>query len=210
MAYDLSPYLDPRHTGLLVFECQEGVIGARSHLPTLAAAVRAGDVVAKIASLLDAARTARAGVFYCTVHKRPDGLGDPINTPLAIRMRAQHPASAGGLDLGDVVAALAPREGDVVVRREHGLTGFYESGLDAFLRNTGVRNVVITGVSVNIGVLGTAIEAVNRGYTVVVPADCVAGDPPEFAEQAMRYAVRNVAFLSSCAEIEAIWAASAA
>jgi nicotinamidase-related amidase len=58
---------------------------------------------------------------------------------------------------------------------------------------------------VNIGVLGTAIEAVNRGYTVVVPTDCVAGDPPEYAEQALRYSVRNIAFLSTRTEIETIW-----
>jgi nicotinamidase-related amidase len=58
---------------------------------------------------------------------------------------------------------------------------------------------------VNVGVLGTTIEAVNRGYTVVVPTDCVAGDPPEYAEQALRYSVRNLAFLSTCAEIEAAW-----
>ena len=67
------------------------------------------------------------------------------------------------------------------------------------------RTVVVTGVSVNVGILGTALEAVNRGYTVVVPTDCVAGDPPEYAEQALRYSVRNVAFLSTREEIEAAW-----
>ncbi len=207
MAYDLSPHLDPSRTGVLVFECQEGVIGAQSYLPTLAAAARAGDMVRNIASLLDAARAASAGVFYCKVRKRPDGVGDPFNTPLALRMREENPAATVGLDLGDIVRDLKPQENDVVVCREHGLTGFYESGLDAFLRNTGVRTVVITGVSVNVGVLGTAIEAVNRGYTVVVPTDCVAGDPPEYAEQALRYAVRNVALLSTSAEICRAWSA---
>jgi nicotinamidase-related amidase len=122
-----------------------------------------------------------------------------------MRLRAKETGSADAPDLGDVVEALAPTESDVVVARQHGMTGFFESGLDAYLRNTGVRTLVVTGVSVNIGVLGTAIEAVNRGYTVVVPTDCVAGDPPEYAEQALRYSVRNIAFLSTRAEIETIW-----
>jgi nicotinamidase-related amidase len=206
MAYDITSHLDPLHTAVLVFECQEGVIGAESHLPTLAAAARAAELVPNIASLLAAARAAGAGVFYCVVRKRPDGVGNPFNTPMEMRIRAQSPEAAGTPDMGDVVEALAPGQGDVVVCREHGLTGFYESGLDAFLRNTGARTLVITGVSVNIGVLGTAIEAVNRGYRVVVPSDCVAGDPPEYAAQAMRYALRNIAFLSTRAEIEAAWA----
>lgn len=52
--------------------------------------------------------------------------------------------------------------------------------------------------------MGTAFEAVNRGYTVVVPTDCVAADPPEYKE-ALRYSVRNVAFPSTAAEIARIW-----
>jgi nicotinamidase-related amidase len=208
MAYDLRPLLNPDHSALLVFECQEGVIGVQSHLPTLAAAARASDIVENIASLLEAARAAGAGRFYCKVRKRPDGVGNPFNTPLEMRMRAQS-SQSGGPDMGDIVSELAPQDGDVVVCREHGLTGFYESGLDSFLRNTGTRTVVITGVSVNIGVLGTAIEAVNRGYGVVIPTDCVAGDPPEYAEEAVRYSLRNIAFLSTRAAIEALWGVGA-
>ena len=132
-------------------------------------------------------------------------MGNPFNTPLEIRLREKSGGGTGAVDVGDIVAGLAPQDGDVVVCREHGMTGFYESGLDAYLRNTGVDTVILTGVSVNIGVMGTAIEAVNRGYTVVVPTDCVAGDPPEYAEAALRYSVRNIAFLSTREEIESTW-----
>ncbi len=206
MAYDVRERLDPKSTALIVFECQEGVIGEKSHLPGLAAAARDGEMVAHIATLLDSARSCGVGVFYCTVNKRPDGIGNPFNTPIEMRLRSQNPDPDAAPDMGEVVAALAPQEGDVVVSRQHGLTGFYESGLDTFLRNTGVRSVVLTGVSVNIGILGTAIEAVNRGYTAIVPTDCVAGDPPEYAEQALRYAVRNVALLTGHSEVAAAWA----
>lgn len=205
MAYDLTPQLDPRRTAVLVFECQEGVIGETSHLPGLVAAAREGQLVDHIAALLDAARAAGAGVFYCKVAKRSDGVGNPFNTPIENRLREKSGSGSGAPDVGDIVEALAPQSGDVVVTREHGMTGFYESGLDSYLRNTDTRTIVLTGVSVNIGILGTAIEAVNRGYTVVVPTDCVAGDPPDYAEMALRYAVRNIAFLSTREAIEAIW-----
>lgn len=202
MGFNLSPYLLASSCSVLVFECQEGVVGAESLLPTLAQSVRDGGVLGSIAELLNSARGAGANVLYCNAEKRLDGIGNPFNTPLEMRMRAQ----GGGVpEIGDVVAEVAPQDGDVVIRREHGMTGFYESGLDAYLRNLGTKTVVITGVSVNIGVLGTAIEAVNRGYTVVVPTDCMAGDPPEYAEAALRYSVRNIAFLSTRAEIEAAW-----
>jgi nicotinamidase-related amidase len=209
MAYDLAREIDPNSTAVLIFECQEGVVGKASQLPGLAAAVETGRVIENIARLLDSARVCGARVFYCTVGKRRDGIGNPFNTPIEKRLRTQslerNPGDVGGPDIGEIVESLAPREGEVEVRREHGLTGFYESGLDAFLRNTGVRSIVLTGVSVNIGILGTAIEAVNRGYTVVVPRDCVAGDPPEYAEQALRYSLRNIAFLTTSTEIAAVW-----
>ena len=206
MGFELSRYLRPEDCSVLVFECQEGVVGAGSFLPGLAAAVRDGGMLESIAGLLDSARSAGARVIYCTAEKRLDGVGNPFNTPIEMRLRAQ-----GGSvpDMGDVVAEVAPRDGEVVVRREHGMTGFYESGLDAYLRNSGTQTLILTGVSVNIGVLGTAIEAVNRGYTVVVPTDCVAGDPPEYAEAALRYSVRNLAFLSTRDEIEGAWRANA-
>ena len=86
-----------------------------------------------------------------------------------------------------------------------GLPAFYESGLDATLRNCGVKTIVLAGVSLNLGVIGTTIEAVNRGYTVVVAKDCVAADPAEFAEPLLRFSLRNIAYLSSAEEISEIW-----
>jgi nicotinamidase-related amidase len=59
------------------------------------------------------------------------------------------------------------------------VTAFYGTPLDQLLRNCGVRTVVLTGVSTNLGIPGSAIEAVNRGYSVVIPEDCTAGVWPE-------------------------------
>ena len=75
------------------------------------------------------------------------------------------------------MAALAPRDGECVVTRFHGLTPFHGTELDQLLRNLGVRTVVATGVSVNIGILGLTIEAVNAGYQVVIPREAVTGTP---------------------------------
>ncbi len=57
----------------------------------------------------------------------------------------------------------------------------------------------------NIAVLGTAIEAMNLGYKVVVPPDCIAGDPYEYAEHVVRYTMRNIAFVVPSTTITAAW-----
>lgn len=203
MAVDLAPLLDPPRCAVVVFECQEGVVGADSLLPTLAAAVRERALLDNIAHLLTAARAAGARVHYCTVNKRADGVGNAFNTPMERRLKGH----GGPPPIGDVVAELAPEPGDVVIERDQGMTGFHANGLDDYLRNSGVETIVLTGVSVNIGIIGTAIEAVNRGYRVIVPTDCVVGDPPEYGDDALRYTVRNLADLSTSAEIVAHWSA---
>jgi len=163
MPFDPTPLLDPRACAVVVFECQEGVIGEASALPGLAWAVRETDVVGHVATLAEGARRAGVPVVYATLRQRPGDAAPPGTTPLEHRLqREAGGGDAEALDMGPVVSGLAPAPGDVVVERHRGLTGFHGSGLDAALRETGARTIVLAGVSLNIGIPGTAIEAVNR------------------------------------------------
>jgi nicotinamidase-related amidase len=183
-------------------ECQENLLGARSVLPGLARAAEENGLISNLASLYTAARKVGTRIYYCTDERRPDGFGFARNTMVALRMTGDSDGSGGQ---GPIMAEIAPHPEDVVFPREQGLTGFYATGLDPYLRNTGVTTVIVTGVSLNIAVLGTAIEAMNRGYTVVVPGDCVASDPPEYADIAMRYTMRNIAFVVPSRTIIESW-----
>jgi nicotinamidase-related amidase len=106
---------------------------------------------------------------------------------------------------GPIVPELGPDPRDVVAPRDHGLTVFHETGLDALLRGAGIRTVVLTGVSINIAITGAAIEAINRGYTVVIPSDCVAGFPPAYAADALRFTLRNLAYIATADAISEVW-----
>jgi nicotinamidase-related amidase len=202
MPLNVVPHLDPKLCAIVNMECQENLLGEASVLPGLARAAREVGLVENCASLFSAARRVATRIYYCTDERRPDGFGFARNTMVALRMAGDGDGSGGH---GPVMAPIAPQEADVVFRREQGLTGFYATGLDSYLRNTGVQTVIITGVSLNIAVLGTAIEAMNRGYTVVVPQDCVASDPPEYAEVAMKFTMRNIAFVVPSATIAGYW-----
>jgi len=138
-------------------------------------------------------------IFYVT-----DGRGNDV-APGARAASGSSTATVGrairsdggrGAGHGPIVAALAPHTEDIAIVRHHGMTGFYSTPLDAYLRGLGVKTVIVTGVSANIAVNGTAIEAMNRGYRVIVPSDCVAGDPPEYVEQLLRFTLRNVALVA--------------
>ncbi|NND66634.1 MAG: isochorismatase family protein [Halioglobus sp.] len=83
----------------------------------------------------------------------------------------------------------------------------HETGLDGILRGAGVRNVIFTGVALNIAVFGGTIEAVNRGYRVVIPRNRVAGDPPAYARNLLHCSLRNMAWLRDYAAIPDAWRA---
>ncbi|MGH3891343.1 MAG: cysteine hydrolase family protein, partial [Rhodococcus qingshengii] len=75
-----------------------------------------------------------------------------------------------------------PEPSDIVSSRATGLTAFYGTELDAMLRLENVATLVLAGISTNIALPGLALEAVNRGYSVVLAEDCTAGSSPEAHE----------------------------
>jgi nicotinamidase-related amidase len=161
----------------------------------------------RLARFLGEARAAGVPVVYCNIAGRAGGLGGG-RSPMADASREAR-ASRGPFT-SPVVAELAPVDGDVIVERTHGMSGFHGTELDTVLRALGVETVLTTGVSANLGVLGTAVEAFNHGYRVVVPGDCIASDPPEFRDQILRYSYRNLAYVTTADAIAAVWTAGPA
>lgn len=205
-AYDPSPYLEPTRCGVVVFECQQMVLGDEVPYRGLADAAHDG-MLDRLAAFLDAARRVGTHVVYCTISSRPGGWG-AAKTPMLDRARASAGAAArvGSSPVDrSIVPEVAPVEGDVVVDRTHGMSGFHGTELDSCLRDMGVETVLPTGVSANLGVLGTAIEAINHGYRLVIPSDCIAADPPEYGEQMMRYSYRNLGYVASSDAVIAAW-----
>jgi nicotinamidase-related amidase len=103
------------------------------------------------------------------------------------------------------VAPLAPADGEWVLARYHGLTPFHGTELDQLLRNLGVRTVVATGVSVNIGITGLTLEAVNAGYQVVIPREAVAGTPDAHVESMLEHTLRLLAAITTVEQVVAAW-----
>ena len=62
-----------------------------------------------------------------------------------------------------------------------------------------------TGVSLNRGVTGMTLEAVNYGYRVVIPTDCVVGYPKEYGDMMLEHTLAPLAWLSTAEAIMAAW-----
>ena len=191
-------------------ELQRGVVGPEAMMPALAEEVAQAGTVDAAAAVCAAARRAGARVVHCVVETRPDGLGGAVNCRilgLADRLRRERGISptAAGSEGARLVAELGEDPVDLVVSRGHGLTPFTSTALDQTLRNLGVTTVVATGVSVNVGILGLCLSAVDLGYQVVLVRDAVAGVPRQYADAVIDNSLAMVATVVSSDELIQAW-----
>ena len=76
--------------------------------------------------------------------------------------------------------AIKPRDGEWY--RQQGTDKFLGSTLEPVLKEAGIKTVIICGNSFQGATVGTASGAAQRGYKVIVPVDCSAGED-EYHEQ---------------------------
>lgn len=205
MPIDLAALVSPAHTALVLQEVQNGVVGDPSVLPALAHAAQSVDLVVHCAQLACAARTVGATVVHCTAETRGDGKGANRNARLFLGVRRSAVRLSPGSDAVQVPAQIGVDPADIVLARYHGLGPMTGTQLDPMLRNLGVTTIVGVGVSLNVGVMNLAFDAVNRGYQIVIPRDAVAGVPADYGRSVLDNTLHAIATLTTTADILRVW-----
>jgi nicotinamidase-related amidase len=185
----------------LTMELQRGVMGDLATFPELAATAQQRHIVTHAARLLAAFHRLGLPVVHCTAEFRADRSGTLANTPLhtAVLRRPEHLLEHTAAT--ELVPELGAQAGDHLSTRHHGVAPFTGTDLGAILERLEARVLVVAGVSVNLGVLGLCVEAVNSGYQVVVASDAVTGVPLSYADAVMTNSVALVAAVHTVDEI---------
>ncbi|MGW4515308.1 cysteine hydrolase [Streptomyces sp. NPDC004393] len=197
----LSELLEPRTTVLMTVECQQGVVGPDSALPELARQARSSGALGNVARLVAAAHKGGVQVIHAIAERRPDGRGANRNARLFHAAERLPVQQLSGSTAVRVAAPIEVTEEDFVVRRLHGLSPLAGTEVDALLRNLGCRTLIVTGVSANVAIPNTVFDAVNHGYTAVVPADAIAGVPPDYTPAMIRNTLALVATVATTDEV---------
>lgn len=206
MALDLAQLVDPAVTAVVTSEVQNGVVGTSSALPALADEARR-EMLPSLERLLPGARAAGVQVVHATAYRRADGKGANTNARLFLGVRKSPVALLPGSPEVEVVPELGPEPDDLVLTRTHGLDPMAGTDLDPILRNLGVSTIVVTGVSVNVAITNLVMDAVNLGYSVVVPRDAVCGIPREYADAVIDNTLSLLAAITTTDELLAAWKA---
>jgi ureidoacrylate peracid hydrolase len=145
------------------------------------------EVIAPTAKVLKALRRAGLPVIYIRMEHQQD-LSDlgPADSPHAQRHRifsvGQKVSAPDGSEsrilVRDtwntaIVNELKPERADRVISK-HRYSAFYETELDATLKQLGAKYLIVTGCTTSVCVESTVRDAMFRDYSCLVLEDCVA------------------------------------
>jgi nicotinamidase-related amidase len=193
---EAEPYpfdFDPARTSLVIIDMQRDFLepgGFGAALGNDVSLLRR--TIAPIRRLLDTARAEGLSIIHTREGHRPD-LAD---LPPAKKARGRLAAGIGdpgpmgrilvrGEPGHDIIPELYPLPGEPIVDKP-GKGAFFATDLDAMLKNRGIAQLIICGVTTEVCVNTTVREANDRGYDCLVVADCVGSYFPEFQEMGLR------------------------
>lgn len=209
---------DPAVTALVVIDMQrdfcdpDGYMGRRGDDASAAQAL-----VPRIAALCEAARGAGMRIVHTREGHAPD-LGDlPASKRAKTRRAGAEIGSAGALGRllvrgepgWEIVPALRPAAGDAVIDKV-GTGAFYATELEHRLRQQGIDQLVLVGVTTGVCVSSTAREAADRGFHVLVLADCCAEPDPRLHEIALALLQVEGGYIATVGDAAALLACLAA
>jgi ureidoacrylate peracid hydrolase len=195
---------DRERTAALFIECQRGVVGDYSILPALAESAQ--PVLANMGRLAAGARDRGVRVVHLTYFPLAGGRSTNRRSPLmrATTLTAEwnesHPAV-------EVVPEIGVGPDDLVLPRHQGISPVHRSETLALLRNMGIEQVVVAGVSTNLAIPLVAVAAADEDFAVTIPTDASIGTPPEHHASMLTHSLAFVARLATVDELLAEWSA---
>ena len=193
--------IDKAHTALLAMDFQNDIVHEDGAFKDFgfAAMVKQNDVFTKTTELLDAARQTGVKVIYVAVKFRSGYSERPTNCGLWEALCGSN-ALVEGTWGAEIHESVTPRDGEPLVTKR-GVSAFYGSDLALLLRAGNIDTLLLTGVATNFVVEGTAREAADRGYNVVIVGDCCASMSQEAHDAALTTALPFLATISDQDEV---------
>jgi len=167
---------------LVVIDLQKGIVG----IPT---AHPADQIVAQAAELARAFRAHRLPVVLVHV---TGGAPGRTQTPM--------PKGPRAVDWAELVPQLDRQPTDYVLTKQR-WGAFTGTNLDDYLRQHGVTQIVVAGISTSIGVESTARSAYELGYNVVLATDAMTDRDAESHRHSVEKIFPRLGETTSTAEV---------
>ena len=180
--------IDPKRTAVVLIEFQNDFTSDGGVLHDAVRDVMdSTGMLENTRRLVEAAREAGATIVHAPITFAP-GYGELSDHPYGIlKGVVDSTAFVKGEWGAEIVDALSPQEGDVVVEGKRGLDTFATTNLDFILRARGIDTIALGGFLTNCCVESTMRTGYEKGYHVITLSDCVAATSVEEHENAIRF-----------------------
>ncbi|NPD28509.1 isochorismatase family cysteine hydrolase [Corallococcus exiguus] len=180
--------LDPSTTAVLLIEYQNefATEGGVLH-PAVKGVMAETKMLENTLAVVKAARAKGVTVMHVPI-TFAEGYGELTRHPYGIlKGVVDGKAFVKGSWGAQIIDALAPQKGDIVVEGKRGLDTFASTNLDFILRSKGIKTVVIGGFLTNCCVESTMRTAYEHGFDVITLTDCAAATSAEAHRNALKY-----------------------
>jgi len=168
------------------------------------------NVIQNLQKLLDGARKKQVKIFYVPFHGFEEGFpelkkgGPGVAGLRGIEMDMKADWGTGAWLKGtpgpEIIDELTPQKGDIIVEGKKTLDAFHSTALDYLLRANEIEYVAFSGFHTNWCVESSARSAYDKGYRVIVIADCTGTDTEEEQKYAERLIFPKIGTVMSSAE----------
>jgi ureidoacrylate peracid hydrolase len=167
--------MNPRTTALILIEYQNDFTspGGKLH-EAVKPVMESTNMLQNTVELVEKARKAGATIVYVPIHFAPD-FREFSATPYGILKGCRDgQVFQQGTWGAEIVEALKPQPGDIVIEGKRGLDGFGTTNLDFILRSRKIDTIALGGFLTNCCVESTMRTGYELGYDVITLKDCAA------------------------------------
>ncbi|MEM3227559.1 MAG: isochorismatase family cysteine hydrolase [Candidatus Micrarchaeaceae archaeon] len=165
---DLRRMIRPENTAFVVWDVQNMLVNR---------IFNKDEFVGKLERAINAARSAGMAIFFTKITPLPDRFESSSRKMI-------FKGGFSNLSSDAFELYIKPLEGEIIFNK-HTASIFVGTPFELMLNNSGIKNIIFTGIATEIGVESSAREASNKGYLPIVIKDCVSSSDKDAHERSL-------------------------